>query len=153
MGAYSRLSRIYYGLKARCYNPKRKDYKDYGGRGIDICEEWLDKTIVLNSCRSTKGWLAFKSWALANGYKDNLTIDRIDTNEGYSPTNCRWVSMEVQSNNRRSNHFITYKGKTQSLTVWCDELGLNYHTISYRLNEGHWSVKKAFETPVERDQA
>jgi hypothetical protein len=130
----SRLYSIYQGMTRRCYYPDNQNYKYYGGKGIVICNEW--KT----------DFSAFKKWALENGYQDNLTIDRINTNGNYEPSNCRWVSMKEQCNNRTSNHLITYKGKTQNLKQWCIELNLNYGIMESRINRYKWSVEKAFET-------
>ena len=142
----TRLSNIFHNMKQRCYNPNDINYKNYGGRGIKLCDEWNDREIARNvKGMNTKGFIAFKEWSLKNGYADNLTIDRIDVNGDYSPENCRWVSGKVQNNNRRNNHYITYNGKTQSLTLWCSELHLNYYKIQTRLRMG-WSVEKAFET-------
>jgi hypothetical protein len=137
-----RLNHIYKDMKRRCYSRNFKQYKDYGGRGICVCDEWIDKT--RNGSPATKGWLAFKSWALSNGYKEGLSIDRIDNNKGYCPENCRWVDRRVQNNNTRKNRYIKYNGKTQSLADWCRELGLNYDRTKYRLNAGQWSVERAF---------
>lgn len=118
MSANSRLNRIYYCMRTRCLNPNFKEFKHYGGRGISICKEWINPEVVAlgRYGRATKGWLAFKNWAILNGYKDSLTLDRIDNNKGYSPDNCRWVTMKTQCNNTRRNHSVTYKGKTQSLS-------------------------------------
>lgn len=140
-----RLQNIYVNLKQRCYNPKSTFYKNYGGRGITVCDEWLDSEMY--DGRSTKGWVAFKNWALSNGYADDLTIDRIDNSKGYCPENCHWVIMRTQQNNRRSNRLVTYKGKTQSLANWCRELNLNYDTIKCRIKR-NWTVEKALETKV-----
>lgn len=129
-----RLQNIFLHIKDRCYNPNFKDYKNYGGRGITICEEW-------QTPHSWKGGRAFKKWALENGYADDLTLDRIDVNKGYSPENCRWVSMKVQQNNKRNNRLITYNGKTQTIAQWCEELGLPFSTVKNRLNR-HLSVEK-----------
>lgn len=124
-------------IKQRCYNPKCKQYAYYGARGIGICNEW--KT----NCQ------AFIYWAIANGYKDGLTIDRIDVNSDYAPSNCRFVSMKDQNRNKRNNIMIVYKDKTKSLAEWCEVLGLNYFTIVRRLQRG-WNVVKAFETPIRK---
>ena len=130
----NRLYNIYQGMTKRCYYPDNQNYKYYGGKGIVICNEWKSN------------FSAFKKWALENGYQDNLTIDRINTNGNYEPSNCRWVSMKEQCNNRTSNHLITYKGKTQNLKQWCIELNLNYGIMESRINRYKWSIEKAFET-------
>lgn len=144
----TRLNNIYANMKRRCYNPKSEVYKYYGGRGITICEEWNNSEVVHleSGGNSSKGFQAFKKWALENGYEDNLTIDRIDVNKGYSPENCRWVSMKVQSNNLRNNVRLTYKGRTQTIHEWCEELNLNYDRIRHRICRAGWTVEKAFET-------
>lgn len=142
----ARLNLIYHDMKRRCYDTKRKRYKDYGGRGITVCDEWLDETIVtVNGQSGTKGWFAFKDWSLTHGYRENLTIDRINSDKGYFPNNCRWATYKVQGNNTRRNHLLTYKGRIQTMAQWCEELGLNYRTIRTRLNILHWTVKEAFE--------
>ena len=147
MNNHNRLNRIYSSMKYRCNNPNIPIYKIYGGRGIEVCAEWLDNEIVITPTgRVSKGWLAFKSWALKNGYADNLTIDRIDVNGNYEPSNCRWVTMKEQGNNRRNNSLITYKGQTKTLAQWCDELKLDYNYIYKRIYQRNWSAEKAFET-------
>lgn len=140
----NRLNEIFKGMKMRCYSPNRHDYKYYGGRGVTICNEWFTPG-------SWKGWLKFKDWALSHGYQDGLTIDRIDINMGYSPDNCRWVTMKVQNNNKTNNHFVTYNGKTQSISDWCMELGLPCNVIRERFIRG-WSVDRAFKQKIRRSK-
>lgn len=133
----TRYPRIYNSWKSmlnRCNYPSHIRYKDYGGRGITICEEWLK-------------FEAFLDWALKSGYKDGLTIDRIDVNGNYCPENCRWVTMKVQSNNRRSNHLLEYKGQTKTIGEWATCLNIRPGTIYQRLKLG-WSIEKTLETPV-----
>ena len=142
----SRLNIIFRGMKYRCYNPNNKDYKRYGGRGIKICDEWLNPEHAKNAHNSTVGFQTFKKWALENGYAENLTIDRIDVNKGYSPENCRWVSIKVQCNNRRNNLYITYKGKTQSISKWAEELGIKRQKIVDRLWKLGWSIERTLTT-------
>ena len=125
----TRLYKIWQGIKTRCYNENDKSYKNYGGRGIIMCEEWLND------------FMNFYNWSMKNGYKDNLTIDRIDVNGNYEPSNCRWVTNQEQHNNTRRNVYLTYHGKTQNIMQWCNELNLNYHTIRMRHNKG-WSDKE-----------
>lgn len=141
-----RLNNIYRSMKQRCFYSKSINYNRYGGKGIKICKEWADTEKVPNTTNCSKGWLAFKKWALENGYADNLTIDRIDSTKGYSPENCRWVDYKTQENNTGHNHNVTYKGRTQSLVLWCEELGLNYDRTKQRINKLHWGIEKAFET-------
>lgn len=144
---YTRLNNIYSLIKRRCYNLKDKNYKDYGARGITVCDEWNNKERVKeNHASNTKGWLSFKKWALSNGYTDILTIDRIDNDKGYSPDNCRWVSIKEQNNNRRSCRIIKYNNKSQNLKQWCVELGLSYKKTEDRINKLHWPIEKAFKT-------
>lgn len=123
-------------MKDRCYNYNHNAYKDYGGRGITICDEWLND------------FMAFYDWSMSNGYSDNLTIDRIDNNKGYSPDNCQYVSMKQQCRNRRNTIYITYNGKTKTLIDWCELLDLKYETIRRRFYRG-WDVKKLF-TPIKK---
>lgn len=117
----TRLFSIWHGMKKRCYNKKQNTYINYGGRGIGMCSEWRDS------------FLAFKAWADTNGYRDNLTLDRIDNNVGYCPENCHWLTIKEQQSNRRNNHWITYRGITKTATQWASELGITRQGLLYRL--------------------
>ena len=126
---HTRLYKIYHNMKTRCYNKNATRYSDWGGRGVVICDEWLND------------FMSFYNRAIVNGYNDTLTIDRIDNNKGYSPSNYRWVTNQEQSNNRRSNINITYNGKIKTMEQWSEELGINYNTIRMRHFRG-WSDKE-----------
>jgi hypothetical protein len=124
-------------MKERCQNPNSKDYKRYGGRGICVCPEWQHFEV-------------FYEWAIKNGYQEKLSLDRIDNSKGYTPDNCRWVTVDVQANNTRRNHYLSYNGKTQTMKQWADELGIRYLTLANRINNLHWSDEKALSTPVKK---
>ena len=126
----SRLHNIWKSMKERCYNSGHDQYKDYGGRGISICNEWRND------------FMSFYNWAINNGYADNLTVDRIDNNGDYCPENCKWSTRKEQSNNQRTNHLLTYNNKTQTMAQWAEEVGLNPHTLQTRISRG-WSVQDA----------
>ena len=119
-----RLHRIWKGIKARCYNPNREAYSNYGGRGITVCDEWKND------------FQAFYDWAMANGYTDDLTLDRIENDGNYEPDNCRWATRKEQGNNSRHNHLITAYGKTQTMQQWSDETGISYNTMKTRIRRG-----------------
>lgn len=135
-----RLRQIYADMKTRCYNTKSKHYKWYGARGIKVCSEWLNSETVPSISRGrpcTKGWLAFKEWALKNGYSDKLTLDRIDVNKSYSPDNCHWVTMREQANNKtRGCYRITYKGQTKNLLEWSKIFNIPYSSLWIRIVHG-----------------
>lgn len=179
----NRLYRIWYGMNRRCDNPNYDKYFRYGERGIKVCEEWKD-------------FISFVDWALAHNYSDDLTLDRIDNNKNYEPSNCRWATRKEQTENRECNNYfsyknethtltewsriygiaeatlwtrifrygysfeeaikakelrrvrlITYKGKTQNLRQWADELKIPYSCLKGRLNKEHLTVQEAFEKP------
>lgn len=119
-----RLYKIWGDVIQRCENPKNDKFNRYGGRGIKIHSEWRIS------------YLAFKEWALNNGYSDNLTIDRIDVNGDYEPTNCRWTTSKVQANNKRNNVLITYNGETHTISEWSDITGIRYSNIQTRFRKG-----------------
>ena len=122
-------------MKERCYDPKSRSYKDYGARGIQICDEWLNDP---NS---------FVKWALENGYEPGLSIDRIDNDGNYKPENCRWVTLAENNQNRRSSRFFTINGETKNMTQWCKIYDINWSTVDRRLQLG-WGVEKAFTAPI-----
>ena len=124
-GTYTRLFTIYQGMKRRCYSEKEPNYRKYGGRGIKICEQWL----------GDNGFENFRKWAFENGYNDNLTIDRIDFNGNYEPSNCRWGDFVQQANNRRSNRVVEYKNQRKTIAEWSRETGIPAYNISYRLRK------------------
>jgi hypothetical protein len=118
----TRIYGIWQGMKGRCYNPHDARYDRYGGRGITVCNEWKDS------------FEAFYEWTMANGYSENLTIDRKDNDKGYSPLNCRWATSKEQSNNRSTNISITIGNATKSLTEWCEIFDLDFKTVVSRYN-------------------
>lgn len=126
---------LWNGIRQRCYNPNSKAYKYYGGRGIKMCDEWLD-------------FWGFVEWVDGNGGKPaHLTLDRIDVNGDYSPSNCRWVGMDVQCTNKTDNVYLTFNNKTQTISEWASELNINYRTLNNRINRG-WSVERALTEKV-----
>lgn len=127
----TRIYDIWQSMKQRCCNSKSINYKDYGARGITICDEWLHD------------FQAFYNWSMLHGYKDNLEIDRIDNDKGYIPENCCWTTREQQQNNKRNNHFIEYNGKKQTVSQWSKELNIDYDKLLDRVNKLHWSIEKA----------
>lgn len=122
--AKTRLYKIYAGMKKRCYNETAYNYRNYGARGIAICEDWLNS------------WEAFRDWALANGYSDELSIDRIDVNGDYSPDNCRWVTRVVQANNRRTSRVITHDGESHTVAEWSRILSIPYKRLHKKISSG-----------------
>lgn len=132
-----RLRKIIGLVKQRCINPNNTNYKNYGARGIKVCKEWQGPTGIDSFCR----------WALENGYEDNLTLDRINVDGDYEPSNCRWVSQKEQMNNTRVNHTLSYNGKTQSVTKWADEMKVSPGTLFKRIKLG-WSDERVILTPV-----
>ena len=136
----SRIHNIWLMMKQRCYNPKYPQFKDWGGRGITICDEWLGEHGAEN----------FIKWAKENGYADNLEIDRKNNDGNYCPENCRWATRKEQANNKRCTHLITFNGKTQSIKQWAEEIGINYGTLISRIEDYGWSIEKALTTAVQK---
>ena len=128
----TRLYNTWAHMKQRCYNTKNASYQHYGAKGIIVCDEWQE-------------FIPFYDWAMANGYQDDLTIDRIDVNGNYEPNNCRWANIEQQNNNKSDTKLITYNGKTQSLTKWAKELNIKTTTLNARIYKWNMPLDEAFE--------
>ena len=123
-GTEKRLYGCWQDMKNRCYNPNRKKYQIYGARGIIVCDEWKND------------FKCFYDWARRNGYKDNLTLDRIDVNGNYCPENCRWATLKEQANNTRKNKKITINGITKNLQEWLDICKISHGSYYYRIHKG-----------------
>lgn len=127
-GHGTRLYSIWCSMRTRCNNPNTKNYKDYGGRGIKVCSEWND-------------FVKFRDWAMSNGYNNDLTLDRINVNGNYEPDNCRWATLDEQSNNKRTTKYITINGETHSLKEWSNISGICYSILTDRVKSG-WDSNK-----------
>ena len=132
--AKTRIYDIWHGMKSRCYRKNHVHYKNYGGRGISVCDEWKND------------FMSFYDWAIKNGYDDSLTIDRINNDGNYCPENCRWVTQQEQMNNTRFNRNITFNGETHTLTEWSRICGISISSLYYRIRSG-WELEKVFGTP------
>lgn len=136
--SHTKLYKVWDGLRYRCYNPSCHAYDSYGGRGIEVCAEWRTN------------FEAFHGWALASGYRDGLSIDRIDNDGNYEPENCRWVTMKTQSRNRRSTIQLTVHGETRSVKEWAEIYGLPYGALQKRLRKPGADPFKALTEPLRR---
>lgn len=134
-----RLKSILMNMRCRCYNPKTKYYNNYGGRGIGICDEWM----------GADGYNNFIEWSYMNGYKESLTIDRIDNNKNYSPDNCRWISRTEQMNNTRNNVYFDYYGEMLTAPQIARLRNCDSHILKWRLENG-WDLEEAINTPKKR---
>lgn len=123
-GRDTRLYTIWKNMKSRCFNQNNRDYCLYGGRGISICDEWVNN------------YASFMDWALDNGYADCLSIDRLDVDGDYCPENCRWATQKEQCNNTRRNILVDIDGEVLTLKGWCERMSLNYGTVSSRVRRG-----------------
>lgn len=124
--SYKRITRLYNiwkCMRQRCLNPNNPSYPNYGGKGVKICPEWSE-------------YLAFKKWALSNGYADDLSIDRIDVNGNYGPDNCRWVDNKTQMNNTTRNRYLFFHGKLLTMSEIAAALNVSYSTIQHRVERG-----------------
>ena len=131
-----KLRYILCGMRDRCYRKSHFAYKDYGGRGIEVCSEWMGKG----------GFKHFYDWAFENGWNPLLTIDRIDPNGNYCPENCRWADWYEQGNNRRNSRYVDFNGEVHTVAEWEKILGWNSDVIYSRLDRG-WSVERALTEP------
>lgn len=129
----TKLYGVWNAMKARCYNPNAARYPRYGARGIEVCDEWRHD------------YYSFKDWAIANGYAEGLTIDRVDVNGNYCPDNCRWITSAEQMKNMSSNRMLTHNGETHTLSEWAKMVGITAPTLSKRLKRG-WSLEQALTT-------
>lgn len=135
--SHTRIDHIYKTMIARCYKdrPSNKSYQQYGAKGVTVCDEWRQNKI------------AFFEWAFTHGYKEDLTLDRIDPDKGYSPDNCRWADYITQNNHRKSNRFVEVDGVSHTIAEWSRISGIKQGTIWYRLSHG-WSPKDAVFKPL-----
>lgn len=135
----TRLHHIWSGMKQRCGLESVESYKRYGARGITVCDEWKDD------------YLAFESWALANGYREGLTIDRKDNNGNYCPDNCQWATPKQQARNRSDNRTLTYNGETKTISEWAEITGIHKTTLLNRSNRG-WTDEEVITKPLRTDK-
>ena len=130
----TKVYRCWSSMLGRCRNQNQKKYPDYGARGITICERWLE---------------SFQNFLDDMGEPPiGLTLDRIDVNGNYCPENCRWATRKEQANNRRSNHSLTYNGKTQNISQWAKEIGIRDATLRARIGQLKGSAEKALTTGI-----
>ena len=132
----TKLYKMWISMHERCERKDHPNYKNYGGRGIHVCDEW-------------ETYINFKEWSLSHGYEDGLSIDRIDNNGSYCPENCRFVTVKQQANNRRTNCFLEMDGILHTISEWSDITGVRYSLIYNRVQRG-WSLKDAITKPVKR---
>jgi len=133
----TRVYRIWADIKQRCFNPKCKSYESYGARGITICDEWKD-------------FINFYKWSKKSGYDDSLTIERIDVNGNYEPSNCKWIEVSEQNSNTSRTLRFQHQGSEKTLKEWSEYLDVNYQTLLGRIKRG-WTIEDAFGTPVNKN--
>ena len=133
---YSHKERLYTtwcNMRRRCSDPTNKRWEQYGGKGVTVCSEWSE-------------YLPFRKWAMKNGYTDFLSIDRINNDGNYEPSNCRWVDSKVQTNNCSRNRIIEYKGKNFTMSELSEHIGLSYSALQHRIDRG-WSMDRIVSQP------
>lgn len=129
-----RIYYVWFDMMRRCYNSSCRAYSDYGGRGISVCKQWHDVC-------------TFYKWAMCSGYKDDLTIEHVDNDGDYSPSNCIWIPQSQQQKNTRRSRRITFDGRTQILADWIRETPIKKQTVMSRLRLG-WPIEKALTEPI-----
>lgn len=134
--SHSRINGIYRQIKGRCFRKTNPAFPKYGGRGITICDDWL----------GDNGFINFYNWSMDNGYADNLTLDRINTDGNYEPSNCRWADWIVQQNNRTNNINITHNGETHTLSEWARLKNIRYGILLKRYKRG-WNPYEMLNYP------
>lgn len=136
----TRIYSIWCDMKKRCNNPNSKNYKNYGARGIKVCDEW------------SSDFMSFYSWSIKNGYKGSLSIDRIDNDKGYSPDNCRWVTRKEQNNNRRNTVFVEIDGKSVPLSFACEKANAKRSVIWKRIRNSGMTFDEAIEKGIPEER-
>lgn len=131
----TRLYKIWQGMNQRCNNSNYTDYDNYGGRGITVCDEWSE-------------FMPFYRWAMNNGYKNNLSIDRINNDGNYETGNCKWSTMKEQANNKRTNVCYEYQNQKKNLTQWSEQSGISRYHLYQRIRRDGWTIEKALNTPI-----
>lgn len=134
------LFHVWWAMMERCTNKNSNSYKNYGGRGISVCDEWLDSA-------------TFFDWALSNGYEEGLTIERIDVNDGYKPSNCKWITKAEQARNKTNSFIVEIDGESKCLAEWCERYEINYSTVHQRIAKLGWPPIKALTTPISKRTA
>lgn len=132
----NKVYHVFNSMKSRCYAKSNTAYHNYGGKGVKICDEWLNDVEE------------FVGWAMSNGYKEGLTIERIDSNGDYCPENCKWATRKEQANNVSTNINIEYNGRTQTLSQWAEEYDIKMNTLYHRYVISKWDIERALITPV-----
>lgn len=140
-GRQDQLYTVWHNMKQRCYGKTYKDYPNWGGRGIRVCDEWKND------------YAAFRDWALLNGYEKGLSLDRIDVNGNYEPGNCRWADWHTQAINRTCSMNYEINGEVKNLTDIAEEYGIKYGTLYQRVHVYKWPIEKAISVPVRDNNA
>ena len=137
--SHERIYGIYMGMVSRCNNKNNYSFEHYGGRGITVCDQWLGE----------HGFENFYKWSIENGYSEELTIDRINVNGNYEPSNCRWATVNQQRNNMRTNRTYLFNNESHTLSEWAKIAGINQFTLRTRIDKLGWEFEKAITEPVQ----